>query len=118
LRLMIRQSVKEAIDFLDNTDLNPSEKKERLIFTNKFVGVIYNALQNYKIANLSKPLQKQLSHYKLTVITGLIIIKLQPNLIVKFKGAVIDNEQLRPDEIKEPIAPFTKKFVKKYFLKK
>jgi hypothetical protein len=118
LRTMVNETVRKVIDYLDNTEIEIKDTKSRRKFTNEFIGVCYKELQNYKINHLNKKLQKQLSHYKLTVITGLITIKIQPNLISKFEGSVIDNKLIRPDDIKETIVAYTNKFVKKYLLKK
>lgn len=106
---MIENAIIKAIEYRDKCKEFSQED---------FVGVCYNALQDYKIFNLDNKLKAKISHYRLNVITGLIIFHIKPSCYEKIQNAVINEESLTPAEIRGIVTSHTNKFVKPYFKKK
>ncbi len=100
LNNMVKDSVIKAIEYRDNVEC---------FVKSDFIKLCYGALRDYKRFKLNPTQKRQFTHYKLTVLTGLIVLKIKPDLFEKFQYSIKNNEYLTPSEIKGIIVSETNK---------
>ncbi len=105
---MLREAISKSVFYM-NTCTKFSKEA--------MVGVCYNSLQDYKTYNLNSKQKDQMSHHKLTVITSLIILKLNPKPFISLMK-IIENNNYSTTALDDALAYYTRKFVKKRYLKK
>jgi len=105
---MIREAISKTVIYMNSCTKFSKEA---------MVGVCYNSLQDYKTYNLNSMQKVQMSHHKLTVITSLIILKLNPKPFVSLMK-IIENNNYSTTALDEALAYYARKFVKKRYLKK
>ncbi len=86
-------------------------KDYKIISKFKLVSFIYKYLQNYKVIHPELANRVELTHYRLTVITGLIILKLSPELVKGFNEYTFDYNKTTPDDFNRKFKDDTKKIV-------
>jgi len=99
LRRMIQFSVEQITEYLEE-NIRPSEKQ--------LVGVCYKALSLYNEIKLPNfPIEK-LSHYTLTVLTGLILLRFKPKLLKSNKrDLTLDSKLTKPLDISDAFIKIT-----------
>jgi hypothetical protein len=110
--LMFIECIKKTQSYI-----NACNNKKEVFNKRKLVEVCYQSLRDYYVSDrIKKRKSNLLSHYKLTVITGLIIIHLKPDPFASFEESIREQVPLKPSEIKNVLSTYVAKHSKKYKL--
>jgi hypothetical protein len=101
--ILISETIRAVKDYI-----NQNNKLTKL----KLVKFIYKYLHHFKSKYPELKERDELSHYKLTVITGLIILKLKPDFIKNYSEYTFDYSITAPVYFKQSLAYYTKDLVK------
>jgi hypothetical protein len=98
---MIRKGIKTVIFFSEQVKTETVMHKRKVL-----IRECYKVLRIYRKNILSVETRSNFVNYKLFVITGLILLKLFPECMPKFKEIGLDNENLNLKELSTNVAHF------------